>query len=922
MKETVRIYYYLVFTTNLPNMPALLFTKPILDRIVFGRLELGNYGTAAAFNFLLQCWKRAQRQQLSLKPSEEAKLSVLNEIKRLCVSYAGISITVPDMFPSELPVHNLVENLVVPIESEISLPDEFLGDFVSRFQNDGLEDIILPPIESISRNLILIGYNGEYQPYLSALIRLSGYPGVVEKMVASEKWIPSENPKELEQGSLVGPMFALSPLQGSIPQSFFPNAKTMSHGDLQSTMNSLRISVHHLQNAFFTFTNQVIRSSEQARYRMIQWFGKVVNNNKKRRALQVDPNTVSSDGFMVNVSAVLDRLCEPFIDYKSSKIDRVSVDYFRQSDILDILEDTKIKSDQHQFEEYIKARLPTEPNFISHMFYLNTAFKFYGHGAALEKNEKLYKQVEDMEKQLERLEGDEINWGATPQAPLYRNALKRLRQQIESLSSYRLALEALATDPLDNARSLSFASFIANWMVRVVDPQHGYPHTPVHMPLPAEPNDVFKNLPEYFLEVPIELYSNAYKYDPQTASGAQNQDIVVFALVFLRTSSYINNPHLKAKLAELLFLGTWRQRSMAKGILDDILNSNDFVIEHLFAALITEYIEVEHTGLHTQFYDKFNIRYHISQVMSAVWDNTTYRNNLANESRENADRFIQFVALMLNDATYLLDESLTKLKEIRDLQKELEQQAAATTLSEQGQERQSHLQQIEQQAKTYMSLATDTINLLRRFTASVPDAFVTAEIVDRLAAMLDFNVTALVGPKCTGLKVQNPEKYRFDPKSLLSDIVEVFMNLSGKQAFILAVARDGRSYKKENFERAAGILEQYGVKSTDEVSSFRSFIAKVEQTREEDAAGEEELGEIPDEFLDPLMYTLMSDPVLLPTSKITVDRATIKSHLLSDATDPFNRSPLKLEDVIPSTDPILYSYSFQFPFHFNSPIIP
>lgn len=47
------------------------------------------------------------------------------------------------------------------------------------------------------------------------------------------------------------------------------------------------------------------------------------------------------------------------------------------------------------------------------------------------------------------------------------------------------------------------------------------------------------------------------------------------------------------------------------------------------------------------------------------------------------------------------------------------------------------------------------------------------------------------------------------------------------------------------------------------------------------------------------MYTLMRDPVTLP-SKTVVDRSTIKAHLLSDASDPFNRMPLKLEDVVSS----------------------
>lgn len=50
------------------------------------------------------------------------------------------------------------------------------------------------------------------------------------------------------------------------------------------------------------------------------------------------------------------------------------------------------------------------------------------------------------------------------------------------------------------------------------------------------------------------------------------------------------------------------------------------------------------------------------------------------------------------------------------------------------------------------------------------------------------------------------------------------------------------------------------------------------------------------------MATLMKDPVILPTSKQTVDRSTIRSHLLSDPQDPFNRAPLKIEDVIDNTE--------------------
>jgi len=167
--------------------------------------------------------------------------------------------------------------------------------------------------------------------------------------------------------------------------------------------------------------------------------------------------------------------------------------------------------------------------------------------------------------------------------------------------------------------------------------------------------------------------------------------------------------------------------------------------------------------------------------------------------------------------------------------------------------------------------------------------------------MLDYNLDALVGPRCDDLRVENKEKYNFNPRQLLSDVVQVYLNLSGQDAFIRAVAGDGRSYKKELFERAAKICSKNNLKSPAEVEELMVFVSKVEEAKTTLEA-EENLGEIPDEFLDPLMFTVMRDPVLLPTSRTIIDRSTIKSHLLSDSKDPFNRAPLTIEDVIPDPE--------------------
>lgn len=51
--------------------------------------------------------------------------------------------------------------------------------------------------------------------------------------------------------------------------------------------------------------------------------------------------------------------------------------------------------------------------------------------------------------------------------------------------------------------------------------------------------------------------------------------------------------------------------------------------------------------------------------------------------------------------------------------------------------------------------------------------------------------------------------------------------------------------------------------------------------------------------LDALVYTLMADPIELPSGQIC-DRKNILRHLLSDPTNPFTRQPLKEDELRPA----------------------
>jgi len=152
------------------------FSTGMLDQSILFRSELDEAQTP--FHYLLGAWKRTVEMTRSLRqdgdPQAKDKLRILSEIRRLCVSYAGISLTIPEIFgycpllyatnrrnaPRET---DLSSYLLQDIFTEVKLPEEFLNELANRFHDDGLVDVIGPTIIGISEEIGSIKFNEDFQ---------------------------------------------------------------------------------------------------------------------------------------------------------------------------------------------------------------------------------------------------------------------------------------------------------------------------------------------------------------------------------------------------------------------------------------------------------------------------------------------------------------------------------------------------------------------------------------------------------------------------------------------------------------------------------------------------------------------------------------------------------------------------------------
>lgn len=218
--------------------------------------------------------------------------------------------------------------------------------------------------------------------------------------------------KNMEDLSLLGPLFRLSAYPDTAPrvaESYFQNSENRNAADLASCKNGLQGSVHNIQRSMFNISNSIVRSNAQARDKLLDYFGHIIKLNEKRAQMQVDVQQVSSDGFMHNIAAVLLMFCDPFMDVRASKIDKIDATYFSTSKRLNVVEDTKMNATKEQSDAYYGKEAQLKPrNFITESFFMTLAFMHYGPIRALVNYNEFLREYNEVKKQTDKAQQEAI----------------------------------------------------------------------------------------------------------------------------------------------------------------------------------------------------------------------------------------------------------------------------------------------------------------------------------------------------------------------------------------------------------------------------------------------------------------------------------------------------------------------------------
>lgn len=820
---------------------------------------------------------------------------LLSNIRSQCISHATLVL----QGALTQPRSPLQESLLVPYMLCRNLPYGFIQELVriTLQEEEVFRQIFIPILQGLTLAVKECSFDSDNFKFpLMALaelceIKFGKTHPVCNLMTSLPLWCPKPlSPgcgREVQRLSYLGAFFSLSVFaedDTKVGDKYFSGpAITMENTRVVS--QSLQ---HYLESArgdLFKILHNILLNGE-TRELALNYMAALVNCNVKKAQMQTDDKLVSTDGFMLNFLWVLQQL--------SMKIKLETVDpfyIFHPSCRLAVSpEETRLKATMEELKSWLAEMHddPTkfsEPKFPTECFFLTLHTHHLSILPGCRRYIRRLRAIRELNRTVEELKNSESQWKDSPLASRHREMLKRCKTQLKKLVRAKACADAGLLDENLLRRCLQFYSTVIQLILRMVDP--AYPH--MTLPLSPEVPKSFAALPEFYIEDVAEFLLFVVQYSPQVLYEPCVQDIVTFLVVFICSQNYIRNPYLIAKLVEVLFVTNPAVQPRTQRF-SEMMENHPLSVKQLVPALMKFYTDVEHTGATSEFYDKFTIRYHISTIFKSLWQNLGHHGTFLEEFNS-GKQFVRYINMLINDTTFLLDESLESLKRIHEVQEEMKHKEQWDQLPrEQQQSRQSQLTQDERVSRSYLALATETVDMFHILTKQVQKPFLRPELGPRLAAMLNFNLQQLCGPKCRDLKVENPEKYGFEPKKLLDQLTDIYLQLDCAR-FAKAIADDQRSYSRELFEEVISKMRKAGIKSTIAIEKFKLLLEKVEEIVAKNSQSEMDYSDAPDEFKDPLMDTLMTDPVILPSGNI-MDRSIILRHLLNSPTDPFNRQPL------------------------------
>ena len=386
---------------------------------------------------------------------------------------------------------------------------------------------------------------------------------------------------------------------------------------------------------------------------------------------------------------------------------------------------------------------------------------------------------------------------------------------------------------------------------------------------------IIQNIPSLWIDNVLDYGLEFIK--PFNSINIPFEKIIECCILLMGDNNNITNPYLRTKASKLISY-----------IIPEYTNKHylhlDTCQQHLLPNLIKLYVEIENTGTDNQFYQKFEPRYHISylfrHILSVVVE-PNYRDIIQTVSNDNQNMYKRFIIMNLSDLNFLLEEIVNSVKKIKNISLRIPFE---------------QLNRIMSLLKSDLLFSYEQLELLYTGSKYLNNLFITPEIITQFVPMANYFIKYFINED---MLVKDKTIYGYKPDKIVELLSKVYLEISHSDDVIQEIILDKRSYYPELFEDMSNhLLTVNKITELQKVNfqMIQTIIdSKIKKINNRVILIDE--NELPDDIMDPIMCSIMKDPILLPSSNKIMDKSVICRYLLSAQEDPFNREPLDIEEL-------------------------
>ncbi|XP_055129288.1 ubiquitin conjugation factor E4 A isoform X1 [Symphalangus syndactylus] len=885
-------------------------------------------GERHIFCYLYSCFQRA-KEEITKVPENLLPFAV--QCRNLTVSNTRTVLLTPEIYVDQNIHEQLVDLMLEAIQGAREYMNKIYFEDVTEFLEEVIEALILDeevrtfPEVMIPVFDILLGRIKDLElcqillyAYLDILLYFTRQKDMAKVFV---EYIQPKDPTngQMYQKTLLGVILNISCLlktPGVVENhGYFLNPSRSSPQEIKVQEANIHQFMAQFHEKIYQMLKNLLQLSPETKHCILSWLGNCLHANAGRTKIWANQmpeiffQMYASDAFFLNLGAALLKLCQPFCKPRSSRLLTFNPTYCALKELND--EERKIKNVHMRGLDKETCLIPAvqEPKFPQNYNLVTENLALTEYTLYLGFH-RLHDQMVKINQNLHRLQ---VAWRDAQQSSS--PAADNLREQFERLMTIYLSTKTAMTEPQMLQNCLNLQVSMAVLLVQLAIGNEGSQPIELTFPLP----DGYSSLayvPEFFADNlgDFLIFLRRFADDILETSADSLEHVLHFITIFTGSIERMKNPHLRAKLAEVLEAVMPHLDQTPNPLVSSVFHRKRVFCNFQYApqlaeALIKVFVDIEFTGDPHQFEQKFNYRRPMYPILRYMWGTDTYRESikdLADYASKNLEAmnpplFLRFLNLLMNDAIFLLDEAIQYLSKIKIQQIEKDRGEWDSLTPEARREKEAGLQMFGQLARFHNIMSNETIGTLAFLTSEIKSLFVHPFLAERIISMLNYFLQHLVGPKMGALKVKDFSEFDFKPQQLVSDICTIYLNLGDEENFCATVPKDGRSYSPTLFAQTVRVLKKIN-KPGNMIVAFSNLAERIKSLADLQQQEEETYADACDEFLDPIMSTLMCDPVVLPSSRVTVDRSTIARHLLSDQTDPFNRSPLTMDQIRPNTE--------------------